>query len=96
MSTRAVRPRAKGKEKRTRSDDIPPEPSPEMKHQHECLLDLRQHLRCGGHSLPGRPAYCWVEPGGQGLPGGHRELTHEEMTLWAKYIVSKTTPRKVK
>ena len=61
-----------------------------MKHQHNCLLELRQHLRCGTHSLPGRPVYCWPEP------GGYHKLTHEEMTLWAKYIVSKMTLRKVK
>ena len=67
-----------------------------MKHQHDCLLELRQHLRCGAHSLPGCPVYCWPEPGGQGLPGGHRKLTHKEMTLWAKFIISKITLRKVK
>ena len=67
-----------------------------MKHQHECLLELRQHLRCSRHSLPGRPVYCWPEPGGQASPGGHRELTHEDMTLWAKHIVSKMSQRKNK
>ena len=67
-----------------------------MKHQHDCLLELRQHLRCGAHSLPGCPVYCWPEPGGQGLPGGHCKLTHKEMTLWAKFIISKITLRKVK
>ena len=78
----------KGKAKRTRSDDVPPESSPEMKHQQECLLDLRRHLRCSAHSIPGRPVYCWPELAGKDSLGGHRELTHEEMTLWAKHIVS--------
>ena len=78
----------KGKAKRTRSDDVPPEPSPEIKYQQDCLLDLRRHLRCSGHSTPGRPVYCWPEPAGKESEGGHRELTHEEMTLWAKQIVS--------
>ena len=40
--------------------------------------------------MPGRPVYCWPKPGGQGSPGGHQELSHEEMTLWAKYMASKT------
>src|ERR1700761_3529641 len=91
ITARAIRVDAKGKQKHMRSDDIPPEPSSEMRHQHECLLELRQHLKCSGHSLPGRPVYCWPKPGGRGSPGGHKELSHEEMTLWAKYIVSKMT-----
>lgn len=89
ISAKAMKSNTKGKAKRTRSDDVPPEPSQEMKHQQECLLDLRRHLRCTGHSMPGRPVYCWPKPGGKGSPGGHRELSHEDMTLWAKYIVSK-------
>ena len=88
ISTKAIRARITGKEKRTRSDDIPPEPKPEVKHQHDCLLELRQHLKCSSHSIPGRPVYCWPKPGEKGSPGGHREVSHEEMTLWAKHIVS--------
>ena len=96
INAKATKAYTKGKAKRTRSDDVPPESSPEIKYQQECLLDLRQHLRCSRHSMPGRPVYCWPEPGGKELPGGHREVTHEEITLWAKHIVSQTVRSVVK
>jgi hypothetical protein len=34
-------------------------------------------------------AYCWIEPADGNRKGGHRKIPHKEMTLWAKYIVSK-------
>ena len=89
IGAKAIRVVMKEKGKHMRSNDIPPEPSQEIKHQQECLLNLRKHLRCSSHLMPGCPVYCWPKPGGQGLPGGHQELSHEEMTLWAKYMVSK-------
>jgi hypothetical protein len=83
--------RGKGKEKRTRDDDIPPKPSPEVRHQHECLVELQRHLACEGCSRGGSRTYCWIEPANQGSSsGGHREMSHQEMTIWAKHIVSKT------
>ncbi|KAI9430342.1 hypothetical protein H4582DRAFT_2063956 [Lactarius indigo] len=41
----------KGKEKRCREDDIPPEPTPDMLHH---ILELQQHLLCATHSRPGK------------------------------------------
>ncbi|KAF8264353.1 hypothetical protein EI94DRAFT_1703294 [Lactarius quietus] len=35
---------------------------------------------------PGCQTYCWPEPVAQGKIGGHHELSHEEMSLWAKHI----------
>ena len=78
-----------GKEKCMQSDNIPPEPKPKVKHQQDCLLNLRQHLKCSCHLIPGHPVYCQTKPGENGSPGRHLEVTHEEMKLWAKHIVSK-------
>ncbi|KAF8273751.1 hypothetical protein EI94DRAFT_1696663 [Lactarius quietus] len=75
-----------GKEKRTQDGDVPPELSSEKKHQQECLIELRHHLLCARHSRPGCQTYCWPKPATQGKMGGHRELSHEEMSLWAKHI----------
>ena len=35
--------------------------------------------------------YCHIERGGDGVKGGHCEISHQEMTLWAQYIVSRRT-----
>ncbi|KAI9431984.1 hypothetical protein H4582DRAFT_2084258 [Lactarius indigo] len=73
----------KGKEKRRREDDIPPEPTPDMLHH---ILELQQHLLCATHSRPGKKAYCAIEQSGENGEGGHKELTPEEISLWVKYI----------
>lgn len=82
-------PKGKTKGKRCRSDDIPPEPSPEIRHQNKCLFELQEHLLCQTHSGIDMQTYCWVEVAGKGTSGRHREVDHEEMTLWAKHIVSR-------
>lgn len=84
---------AKGKGKRTRADDIPPETPPGMVNEVEHLRDLQSRLLCAAHSKPGMKTYCWIEPAEKGIRGGHREFTHQELTLWAKYIVSRTSER---
>ncbi|KAH9055842.1 hypothetical protein EDB83DRAFT_2521165 [Lactarius deliciosus] len=91
--------KGKGKEKRRREDDIPPALSPDMARQLDCLIKLQQHLACDKHSRPGKKTYCWIKSSGEDASGGHEELTHEEMTLWAKHIslgkTTKHTPPKV-
>lgn len=74
--------------KRTREDDIPPNVKPELEKQVSVLHELQNHLRCAAHTKPGLIAYCWIKPSEIGLKGGHREMSHEEITLWAQYIVS--------
>ncbi|KAI9466354.1 hypothetical protein BJY52DRAFT_1183211 [Lactarius psammicola] len=82
-----ARPGEKRREKkRTRDDDIPPEPTPEAKRQDDNLRKLQKKWLCQSHSGPGLRTYCWVEPATQGSRGGHREINHDEMTLWAKHI----------
>lgn len=89
MQGSTQRKRGKRQEKRHRDDDIPPEPAPEVKNQYNCLVELQQYLLCQVHSMKGMSTYCWVEPATDRTRGGHREMTHEEMTLWAKHMVSK-------
>jgi hypothetical protein len=76
----------KAESKRTREDDIPPEVKPELEEDITTLRALQNHLRCAAHSKPGMVVYCWIGPA-----GGHREMSHEELTLWAQYIVSNIT-----
>lgn len=76
------------KEKHTHQDDIPPEAPTEMKRQLAHLVDLQTRRQCAIHSKPGLRVYCWIEVGKEGVEGGHREMTHAQLTLWAKYIVS--------
>jgi hypothetical protein len=52
------------------------------------LHDLQDRLLCATHSKPGMKTFCWIELAGDGVKGGHREFSHSELTLWAKYIVS--------
>lgn len=87
------RGKGKAKEKRHCDDDIPPEPTPELKRQYDCLVELQAHLLCHAHTKPGTRTYCWAEPGGDKSGGGHRELSHEEMTRWAKHMVSERLSR---
>jgi hypothetical protein len=84
----AVVPKGK-KGKRPRSADVPPEPCPEARDQQKQYLKLQQKLRCTAHSTEGKTTYCLIVPGGEGVEGGHREMSHENMTLWAKLIVSR-------
>ncbi|KAH9166218.1 hypothetical protein EDB89DRAFT_1910841 [Lactarius sanguifluus] len=82
--------KGKGKQKRCRNNNIPPAPSPEVKNQYEHLLELQRHLLCHTHSSDGVKAYCWNAPG-----RGHRDINHENMTKWAKYIALKKTSKHV-
>ncbi len=59
-----------------------------MKWLNACLGKLHDFLWCQEHSKPGMPVYCLIEPSGERTKGGHHELTHEEMSLWAKHMVS--------
>ncbi|KAI9440579.1 hypothetical protein H4582DRAFT_2055924 [Lactarius indigo] len=92
MKAQSSKGKGKGKEKRRREDDIPPALSPDMARQLDCLIKLQQHLACDKHSRPGKKTYCRVTSSGEDTSGGHKELTHEEMTLWAKHMsLGKTT-----
>lgn len=83
----------KGNKKRTREDDIPPATPSGMVNELSHLRELQDHLTCATHSRPGMRRYCWVEVAAEGVQGGHREISHGEMTLWAKYIVSTNNER---
>ncbi|KAF8273750.1 hypothetical protein EI94DRAFT_1696662 [Lactarius quietus] len=61
------------KDKRTWQDDIPLPVVAELKDQLAHLTELQ--------------VYCYIEPMGKGVGGGHRQLSNGEMTLWVKYIV---------
>ncbi|KAH9038062.1 hypothetical protein EDB85DRAFT_1888122 [Lactarius pseudohatsudake] len=79
--------KGKGKEKRSRDDDIPPEATPEAKCQDDHLLSLQRHLLCDEHSKAARlRKYCYIEPVRAGVEGGHIPIEHREMTIWAKFI----------
>jgi hypothetical protein len=87
---RAHHSTGRGRNPPNRDDDIPPAPPAEVQHQQQCLLELQRHLLCQEHSkLERTPTYCWVESATATSIGGHRQVTHSEMTLWAKNIVSK-------
>ncbi|KAH9166164.1 hypothetical protein EDB89DRAFT_2076160 [Lactarius sanguifluus] len=68
-----ARAKGKGKAKRSHEDDIPPEATPEAKHQYNHLLELQRHLLCSVHSTSGLQAYCWIEPAKEGALGGYCE-----------------------
>ena len=55
------------------------------------LRELQDYLLCATHSRPGMRMYCHIERAGDGVKGGHREISHQEITLWAQYIVSQRT-----
>jgi hypothetical protein len=80
--------RKNAENKRMHEEDIPPDVKPELEEQVSALCALQKHLRCNAHSRPGMTVYCRVELGQNGVKGGHREMSHEELTLWAQYIVS--------
>jgi hypothetical protein len=84
------KPLTKGKGKRTRADDIPPETPPAMEEVVIHLCDLQDHLLCAAHSRSGMKTYCYIEPAEQGIEGGHCKYSHKDLTLWAQYIVSQT------
>jgi hypothetical protein len=83
-------PTKKGKGKRTRDDDIPPQPSPEAQSVYKCLLELREHLHCQGHSRGRAVMYCWVRPATDKLAGEHVDMDNDMMSLWAKHMVSES------
>ena len=55
------------------------------------LRELQDRYHCEIHSKYGIRTYCWIEVAEGGVKGGHREMSHREMTLWAQYIVSQPT-----
>ena len=70
---------AKDKRKHT-YDDQPPADS-EVKDQYSAYKLLEASIRCEAHR-----GHCYIEDvGGR---DDHRRLSHQEMTLWAKSIVS--------
>ncbi|KAN0137985.1 hypothetical protein V8E53_004204, partial [Lactarius tabidus] len=72
--------------KRNREDDIlPGKVKPELEGQLTALCALQKHLCCAAHTKPGMITYCWVGTR-NGVTGGHCEMDHEELTLWAQYI----------
>jgi hypothetical protein len=79
-----LKARGKGKQKRVHEDL-----SPELKNQLKCYLELQKHLECTEHSKPGAKTYCLIERSNVAERGGHREMNHQEMTLWAKQMVSR-------
>jgi len=81
-------PCPKGKGKRSREDDIPPAPTPDMAKRDGYLQELKQHLLCQTHSKPGQMSYCAIEKSGANERGGHDPLTHKDITYWANEMVS--------
>jgi len=59
-----------------------------MKRQIDCLCKLKEHLTCNKHSGLGKRMFCLIRRSGENMSGGHEEMSHEDMTLWAKHIVS--------
>ena len=86
---------AKG-EKRGRKDNLPTGVAWVMKDQLAHLIQLQAHLYCTAHSHPGRKVFCFVEEANDKSKGGHQELLDNEMTLWAKYIMSQKNAEKDK
>jgi hypothetical protein len=84
---------SKGKGKRSRQDDIPPAPTPEMAERNGYLQELKQHLLCQTHSKPGQLTYCAIDQPGADRGGGHDPLTHKDITYWANEIVSSEIER---
>ncbi|KAF8480490.1 hypothetical protein DFH94DRAFT_692812 [Russula ochroleuca] len=74
-------------------NDIPPAPPTQVKYQQQCLLELQRHLLCQEHSKGGPPTYCWIDSAMATSRGGHREVNHLEMTLWAKNILLGTATK---
>jgi hypothetical protein len=89
MVTQRPHNNRRGRHNPNRGDDIPPEPSPEVLHQYECLRELQRYLICQEHTAAeAQPTYCWVEPATESAQGGHYPQSHQDMTLWAKHMVS--------
>jgi hypothetical protein len=59
-----------------------------MTQQLDCLRKLQQHLLCDTHSSARKRVFCLIKKSEGDGRGGHYELTHGEMTLWAKQMVS--------
>jgi len=75
------------KEKRRREDDIPPPMSSEMEAQMRAFKQLETALNCEAHR-----GHCVVDHSGG--RDNHRRLSHGDMSLWAKQIVSDYFMRK--
>jgi hypothetical protein len=91
-STQKDAPKAqcsKGKGKRSREDDVPPAPTPQMAEHDGHLQELKQHVFCQSHSKPGQLTYCAIDKSGVYGRGGHDPLTHKDLTYWANEIVSR-------
>lgn len=63
------------------------EPTSKRKHERGHLDELSDQWYCTTHLKPGS-CYCWIKPADAANCGGHHEMLHKDMTLWAKYIVS--------
>ena len=88
LQLQKLRGREGRKEKRSRENDIPARPSPIMKRQLEYVCDIQARKHCAEHSKPGRKVYCHIQLAKEGVEGGHLEMNHADITLWAKHIVS--------
>jgi hypothetical protein len=75
------KPKSKGK--RSRKEDIPPIPESEGENdaQYTAYKQLSEETRCEAHH-----GHCHVTR--QGGSDNHHRLSHQEMTLWAKKMVS--------
>ena len=62
-----------------------------MKRQLEHVCEIQTRIQCAEHSKPGKKVYCHIQLAKEGVEGGHLEMTHAEITLWAKHIVSTKT-----
>lgn len=89
-NARKARGQKTGKEKCRREEDIPPVPSPKAKAQNDAVHELQSYLQCQVHTKRGLLVYCRVVKGSKSVDGGHQEINHMQMTLWAKEMVSKT------
>ena len=51
-----------------------------MKTHIDDLRELQAKLYCHKHLKGGMSVYCWIERAAQGMPGGHREISHVTAT----------------
>jgi len=75
--------KSKGKGKRSRKEDIPPpvESDDENNAQYAAFKQLEIETQCEAHH-----GHCYISR--DGGSDNHRRLSHQEMTLWAKKMVS--------
>ena len=83
--------KSNGKGKQTRAEDIPPDTPQNLSKEVKILRELQRRYYCAIHSSSAIKSFCWIELAGIRVKGGHREMSHGEMTLWAQYIVSQSS-----